>query len=52
MLSAALDHWDTRTGDLNLHTHVVIANKVYLAPAGPTGREPIVGSSHGFAVRR
>jgi len=28
MLAAAFDHWDTRTGDPNLHTHVVIANKV------------------------
>ena len=28
-LAAALfDHWDTRTGDPNLHTHVVVANKV------------------------
>ncbi len=28
MLATAFDHWDTRTGDPNLHTHVVIANKV------------------------
>ncbi|WP_019873303.1 MobF family relaxase [Sporichthya polymorpha] len=28
MIAAAFDHWDTRTGDPNLHTHVVIANKV------------------------
>jgi conjugative relaxase-like TrwC/TraI family protein len=28
MLAAAFDHWDTRAGDPNLHTHVVIANKV------------------------
>ena len=34
MLAAAFDHWDTRTGDPNLHTHVVIANKVQ----GPDGR--------------
>ncbi len=34
MLAAGFDHWDTRTGDPNLHTHVVIANKVQ----GPDGR--------------
>ena len=28
MIAAAFDHWDTRTGDPNLHTHVVVANKV------------------------
>ncbi len=28
MIAAAFDHWDTRTGDPNLHTHVVLANKV------------------------
>ncbi len=28
MTATAFDHWDTRTGDPNLHTHVVIANKV------------------------
>lgn len=28
MVAAAFDHWDTRTGDPNLHTHVVIANRV------------------------
>ena len=28
MVAALFDHWDTRTGDPNLHTHVVIANKV------------------------
>lgn len=27
-LAAAFDHWDSRTGDPNLHTHVVLANKV------------------------
>ncbi|HEY5200001.1 MAG TPA: MobF family relaxase, partial [Acidothermaceae bacterium] len=27
-VAAAFDHWDTRTGDPNLHTHLVIANKV------------------------
>ncbi|WP_426592633.1 MobF family relaxase [Cellulomonas sp. McL0617] len=25
---AAFDHWDSRAGDPNLHTHVVLANKV------------------------
>ncbi|MFC4613580.1 MobF family relaxase [Cellulomonas algicola] len=34
MVAAAFDHWDTRAGDPNLHTHVVIANKVQ----GPTAR--------------
>lgn len=28
MLAAAFDHWDSRAGDPNLHTHVVVANKV------------------------
>ena len=28
MIAAAFDHWDTRAGDPNLHTHVVIANNV------------------------
>ena len=34
MVATAFDHWDTRTGDPNLHTHVVIANKVQ----GPDGK--------------
>lgn len=33
MIAAAFDHWDSRSGDPNLHTHVVIANKVQ----GPDG---------------
>ncbi len=33
MIAAAFDHWDTRAGDPNLHTHVVVANKVQ----GPDG---------------
>ena len=33
MVAAAFVHWDTRAGDPNLHTHVVIANKVQ----GPDG---------------
>lgn len=28
LIAAVFDHWDTRTGDPNLHSHVVIANKV------------------------
>jgi hypothetical protein len=28
MIAAAFTHWDSRTGDPNLHTHVVVANKV------------------------
>ncbi|CAL8978573.1 ATP-dependent RecD-like DNA helicase [Cellulomonas sp. T2.31MG-18] len=27
-LAVAFDHWDSRAGDPNLHTHVVLANKV------------------------
>jgi len=27
MLAVAFEHWDTRAGDPNLHTHVVLANK-------------------------
>lgn len=27
-VAAAFDHWDSRAGDPNLHTHVVLANKV------------------------
>ncbi|WP_448060599.1 MobF family relaxase [Cellulomonas hominis] len=33
ILAAAFDHWDSRAGDPNLHTHVVVANKVQ----GPDG---------------
>ena len=33
IVAAAFDHWDTRAGDPNLHTHVVVANKVQ----GPDG---------------
>jgi conjugative relaxase-like TrwC/TraI family protein len=28
MVAAAFRHWDSRSGDPNLHTHVVVANKV------------------------
>lgn len=33
MIATAFDHWDSRAGDPNLHTHVVVANKVQ----GPDG---------------
>jgi len=28
MIATAFDHWDTRSGDPQLHTHVVVANRV------------------------
>ncbi|MEE6273322.1 MobF family relaxase [Georgenia sp. MJ206] len=31
VVSAAFDHWDSRENDPNLHTHVVIANRVQAA---------------------
>jgi conjugative relaxase-like TrwC/TraI family protein len=34
LIAAAFDHWDTRAGDPQLHTHLVIANRVQ----GPDGR--------------
>lgn len=34
MIAAAFDHWDSRAGDPNLHTHVALANRVQ----GPDGR--------------
>ncbi|PSL08145.1 conjugative relaxase-like TrwC/TraI family protein [Haloactinopolyspora alba] len=34
VLAAAFDHWDSRAGDPQLHTHVVIANRVQ----GPDGK--------------
>ena len=34
VIAAAFDHWDSRDNDPNLHTHVVIANRVQ----GPDGR--------------
>ncbi len=33
LIAAGFDHWDSRAGDPNLHTHLVIANKVH----GPHG---------------
>jgi conjugative relaxase-like TrwC/TraI family protein len=33
LIAAGFDHWDSRAGDPNLHTHLVIANKV----RGPGG---------------
>jgi hypothetical protein len=40
MIAAGFEHWDTRSADPNLHTHVVIANKVQ----GPDGRWRTVDS--------
>ncbi|PVU84428.1 conjugal transfer protein (plasmid) [Cellulomonas sp. WB94] len=34
VVAAAFDHWDSRENDPNLHTHVVLANRVQ----GPDGR--------------
>ncbi|WP_432877430.1 MobF family relaxase [Kribbella sp. CA-245084] len=34
LIGAAFDHWDTRSGDPQLHTHVVVANRVQ----GPDGQ--------------
>ncbi len=34
MIAAGFEHWDTRTTDPNLHTHVVLANKVQGADGG------------------
>lgn len=34
LIGAAFDHWDTRSGDPQLHTHLVVANRVQ----GPDGR--------------
>ncbi|WP_260458651.1 MobF family relaxase [Actinotalea ferrariae] len=33
LIAAGFDHWDSRAGDPNLHTHLVVANKV----KGPRG---------------
>ena len=33
LIAAGFDHWDSRAGDPNLHTHLVVANKVQ-GPAG------------------
>ncbi|MFG1626206.1 MobF family relaxase [Kribbella sp. NPDC049227] len=33
LIAAAFDHWDTRSGDPQLHTHVVVANRAQ----GPDG---------------
>ncbi|EYR62527.1 conjugal transfer protein [Actinotalea ferrariae CF5-4] len=33
LIAAGFDHWDSRAGDPNLHTHLVVANKVQ----GPGG---------------
>lgn len=34
VVAAAFDHWDSRAGDPQLHTHVVISNKVQAAIEG------------------
>lgn len=34
MLATAFDHWDSRAGDPQLHTHVVVANRVQRASDG------------------
>lgn len=34
LIAAAFDHWDSRAGDPNLHTHVVVANKVQEISSG------------------
>ena len=34
IIAAAFDHWDSRAGDPQLHTHVVISNKVQAALDG------------------
>lgn len=34
LIAAAFDHWDSRAGDPNLHTHVVVANKVQEGSSG------------------
>ncbi len=45
-IAAAFDHWDTRAGDPNLHTHLVLANKVQ----GPDGRWRAVDGQVLFAA--
>ena len=45
-IAAAFDHWDTRAGDPNLHTHLVIANKVQ----GPDGKWRAVDGQVLFAA--
>ncbi len=34
VVAAAFDHWDSRSGDPQLHTHVVVLNRVQAAPDG------------------
>jgi hypothetical protein len=56
MVAAAFDHWDARTGDPNLHTHVVIANKVqgldgcWCALDGKTGHAAVVTVSEPYVT--
>jgi conjugative relaxase-like TrwC/TraI family protein len=48
MVAAAFRHWDSRSGDPNLHTHVVVANKV--ADADGTWRSLDSRALHHAAV--
>ncbi len=44
MVAAAFDHWDSRKGDPQLHTHVTIANRVQ----GPDGKWRTIDSKSLF----
>ena len=41
LIAAAFDHWDSRKGDPQLHTHVTVANRVQ----GPDGRWRTIDSA-------
>ena len=41
MIAAAFDHWDSRKGDPQLHTHVTVANRVQ----GPDGQWRTIDSA-------
>lgn len=45
VVAAAFDHWDSRENDPNLHTHVVIANRVQ----GPDGSHRVCPRRRGDA---
>lgn len=45
MVAAAFDHWDSREGDPQLHTHLLIANRVRAAD----GRWRTIDSRHALA---
>jgi conjugative relaxase-like TrwC/TraI family protein len=38
VVAAASDHWDSRAGDPQLHTHVVVMNRVQTMDTGYGGR--------------